>query len=125
MSLAGGSRSDSNSKNHQCFFRKILASDPAHPSLVRIADAISHGRPIQNMRGGSSKRPCTRLVLPFHPSLRDVPRRLSRLQHVFLERGMQEYVPKVAWCLGDPNLAVLCNRDSFTKIGNFKNKLGR
>ena len=106
-------------------FHKILASDPTHPSLVHIANAISHGRPVRNETGGRDKRPCTRLVLPYHASLRDLPRRLYKLRRVFRDRGMLDFVPKVAWSLGDPNLACVCNRDSFTKIGNYSNKPGR
>ena len=103
-------------------FHNILASDSDHPCLTLIANAIAHGRPVQNSSGRfRTKFPCSRIVLPYHPSLRDVPRCLYGLRHRFRLLNLQDLVPQVAWKLGDVNLARLCIRDSLVKI----NRIGQ
>ena len=77
-------------------YRKIVASDPSHISLGRTLLAIVHGRQVTDSEYVTSKpkrMECSRLILPYHPSLAGIPRLLQNFSRKFADSGFSHLSP--------------------------------
>ena len=95
-------------------FQKVLASDSGHPCLGQLVSSIVAARPILS-QNFSRKSICSRLVLPYHPGLSGINRRLKSLTNVFKAQGLQDSVPQVAWSISDLNILRIVLRDFTAK----------
>ena len=113
--------------SHVSFFRvaalkllsKIKASDSDHPCLTRVAEAIVHGRPVSNDSVSRMKMnsKCTRLIVPYHPSLGGLNAMLFSLQPLFVAAGFQDMAPKMVWSLSGKSIHLRMLADTRTKLG--------
>ena len=80
------------------FLSKIKASDSDHPCLTRVAEAIVHGRPVSNDSVSRMKMnsKCTRLIVPYHPSLGGLNAMCFRFSRYLLRPVFRIWLQK--WC---------------------------
>ena len=97
-------------------FSKVLASDCRHPSLGLIASSISHGTVVASGQRRKQNKSCSRLVIPWHPSLKSLPHRLHALRRSFEKADLAEVAPLIAWKLPDKSIFRLCLHDSKIKL---------
>ena len=71
---------------------------------------------IKSNSTGNSQAKCTRLILPWHPSLRRFPQELYSIRHKFHGIGFGNFEPKVAWSLSGKSISRICLSDAKYKL---------
>ena len=96
---------------------KIASSDPDHHCLAGLSSNLLHRTLV---RHGSGTRPssCSRLILPYHPGLASLNGQFESLRSDFAIHGFEEFLPRVTWSLGAPNIARRILRDTRTKLAS-------
>ena len=99
-------------------YRKVTASDPTHVSVARILLAIVHGRPVaeSNVKARSKGMKCSRLIIPYHPSLSSLPRVLSNFHSNFVDAGFSHLSPCISWSLSDKSIHARVLSDHRAKV---------
>ena len=100
-------------------YRKIVASDPSHISLGRTLLAIVHGRQVTDSEYVTSKpkrMQCSRLILPYHPSLAGIPRLLQNFSRKFADSGFSHLSPCISWSLASRSIHANILRDHRDKV---------
>ena len=89
--------------------QKLTRSDFNHPTLNTLARSIAQGSPVS---GKGSVRPlisrCSRIILPYHPALSGLARRLVLLDRKFEVAGLSDMRVRVSWSLGGQKDHRLC-----------------
>ena len=96
---------------------KVTKADSNHPAVDSIAYSIVHGYPLSS--GVTSRVPsskCSRLVLPYHPALRGLPRALMGLDQVFEKAGYGHLKVRISWSLAGTSIHRTCLSDCAKKL---------
>ena len=85
--------------------------------MARIAFAFVSGKHCGNGSGGSRQNlKCSRIIIPYHPALLQLNRKLSAVLPDFKEREWAHLAPQIAWSLGGKNLAQLVQTSTRAKL---------
>ena len=96
---------------------KLIVSSPGHPALEALESQLRHGTLVRVGSGRRSKK-CSRLILPYHPGLTGLNRKLQSFHQSFIDNQWLEHVPMVTWKLGAPPIARRILRDMRTKFSS-------
>ena len=96
---------------------KISSSCPDHPCLASLHDNLMHRSLVRNGSGTCSSR-CSRLILPYHPGLTGLNSSFEALRGEFAQHGFEDFLPRVTWSLGAPNIARRILRDTRIKLAS-------
>ena len=95
--------SDVNAFRSACWqlFRKVRLADSRHCSLGHIVLCIIRGRVVGDSlpRIVRKREKCSRVIVPYHPSLSGLPRLLNSFKKAFVEAGIADFVPCISWSL--------------------------
>ena len=97
--------------------QKVTKSDSNHPAVDSIAHSIVHGYPMSS--GKASRVPvseCSRLVIPYHPSLRGLPRALMGLDAAFEKADLGHLKVRISWSLAGSSIHKTCLSDCARKL---------
>ena len=96
---------------------KLIISDSNHPALDTLSACIVHGTPASGSK--FKKLPlthCSRLILPYHPALSNLPKRLASLDRYFEEAGFKDFKVRISWSLSGKSIHRICLKDCADKL---------